>query len=197
MTKWIVRVLGVLVAGGIVAGGATLVIPRVLNKSEGPRTSVMSDVEFSIAEEQKPNFSGSVGDMQNIGIKGEPMYEEDGGVAYEIDPVTMERISGPLDIDTHEPVGDLDIEDLDAEVYSKADMTSEAGGENDINPLSVSEQEEPVTEKPGVLGEEPGVGKPVSSSETEVETETATNSGTAEPTEYTKLPNTGKFLEDD
>lgn len=190
MSKWILRVFGVLVAGGVVAGGALLVVPRFLGMAEEEQTPVMSDVEFSITEEQNPDFSGSVGDMESIGIEGEPMYEEDGGVAYEIDPVTLERISGPLDIDTHEPVGDLVTEGLDAEVSSET-----AVAEKTTNPLAVTGEEETpvvseVSDTEVSVPEEPKV--------TEEPQETAEEtSGITTPTEYTKLPNTGKFLEDD
>lgn len=161
-----------------------LVLSLTACREEVADDSTSDDVEFNIERQQDPGFSETLGDVNSVGAEGEPVYEEDGGVAYEIDPVTLERISGPLDIDTHEPVEE-DVEGALAEneeseetIAPDLDSLEEPSESQVPNPLAVDEPEDTAVESPTQ----------------EITSETA---GFTEVTEYTKLPNTGKFLEDD
>lgn len=165
---------------------AAIVLSLTACGKEETEDMAENDVDFNIEEQQDPGFSGTLGDVNSVGAEGEPVYEEDGGVAYEIDPVTLERISGPLDIDTHEPIDGIEEETLTGNDETtmaeepSLDTFDEPTDTASSNPLAVDEPEE--------------VEEPANDTTPEITSDTA---GFTEATEYTKLPNTGKFLEDD
>lgn len=79
--------------------------PFQKEKPSQAQTEQENNVEFEIEDETNPEFSTDVSDIEMDTITSDsPIYEEENGYAYELDPNTLERISGPLDPVTYEPV---------------------------------------------------------------------------------------------
>ena len=98
------------------------------------------------------------------------LYEiKDDGYAYRLDPQTFEAYGEPLDPETHQPISGTSTE------YS--------GPSSEVEPKPVPSESEPEQEP------EPEPSEPVENTEE--------NTALVEPTEETRLPNTGLFLEDD
>lgn len=130
------------------------------------------DVQFELQEEGDPGFTGDSG--STIGLDGQPLYESDGQYDYELDPNTMERITGPLDPETHEPV----------DASSEGDIEGNAVPSS--NPLADPEGFEAASEE---VDENAPTDAKISGG--------SVGGGLEKATEYNKLPNTGIFMEDD
>lgn len=161
------------------------------------------NVSFDISkEDNSQSFDTSLDDVGGIG-GDQPMYEIDGQYAYEINPVTLERISGPLDPETHEAVSGAETTDQEGEAVPNNDVTVsiEGNSESDTgtqNPLEVNEST--TTEPETALGgNEAGAtnSSVVVQGNTDRTEDTGEGNGIIEPSDYNALPNTGMFLEDD
>lgn len=214
------KVIGIV--GGVLVISACILLSGC-NKSKVVDVSMdetSNTVDFDINASEDPKFS----DDASLGINT-PMYEEVDGVAYEVDPSTMERIGGPLDPNTHEPLSESIVDEGAAGAEDAGDEgiagdVDDAGGVEFINPLEeayIGDDEEGgedsmvSSDVGGAEGVGVGDGEDISDGEgvggggdvrdgediSDSKNVRVQSSVTEVPTEYTRLPNTGKFLEDD
>lgn len=144
----------------------------------GKDAAASSDVNFNLASSTADGTETQ--ETAQVATAPKPLYENDGKYAYQLDPVSLERISGPLDMTTKEPISASTTD-------PSATTTPEPILQKDLDSAQYSD----------------GIGGTTSTSsvdEPEVEESSpveAPEESTLEPSEHTKLPNTGIFLEDD
>lgn len=127
------------------------------------------ELDFGLQSPGDPDFS-DYNTSQNEGL-----YTIENGVAYALDPDTLEKTGPALDPITHEPIDSTD-----------------TGDDSVIDPNPQPEQNDT-----SIVISDPEDTAVVSDPEDSIDTKNESEPSVSEPEPEIKLPNTGVFLEDD